>query len=152
MNASAPFCDLLVVSPHSDDAEIALGGTIRRLADAGRSVWLCDLTRGELGSNGTPEGRWREAAAAAGILGVTGRLQFDLPDGFVSAQDAAQVAVVTDVIRRLRPRWAAAAPMPNRHPDHQAIPDLVRKGAFMARLAAWRPADWACRSSPTSGI
>jgi len=139
MKQDAAGCDLLCISPHSDDAEIALGGTLRNLADAGRSVWLCDLTRGELGSNGTPEIRWREAAAAAEILGVAGRLQFDLPDGFISEQSEIQVAVVADVIRRLRPRWVVAAPMPNRHPDHQAVPGLVRKGAFMARLAAWRP-------------
>ncbi|MBU0743665.1 PIG-L family deacetylase [bacterium] len=148
MNDVAARCDLLCISPHSDDAEIALGGTVRRLADAGRAVWLCDLTRGELGSNGTPELRWREATAAAEILGVAGRLQYDLPDGFISEHDASQVAVVTDVIRRLRPRWVVAAPMPNRHPDHRAVPGLVRKGAFMARLAAWLPAGSGARVWP----
>jgi len=139
MKDGVKTCDLLCISPHSDDAEIALGGTLHRLAEAGRTVWLCDLTRGELGSNGTPAVRWREAAAAGEALGVAGRLQFDLPDGFISEQDSEQVGVVADVIRRLRPRWVVAAPMPNRHPDHRAIPGLVRKGAFMARLAAWRP-------------
>ncbi len=138
MNDHVPGCDLLCVAPHSDDAEIALGGTLHRLAAQGRRVWLCDLTRGELGSNGTPELRWEEASAAAAALGVTGRLQFDLPDGFI-ATTPEQVALVTAVIRRLRPRWLVAAPMPNRHPDHQAVPHLVRKAAYMARLAAYRP-------------
>lgn len=139
MNDREPGCDLLCVSPHTDDAEIALGGTLHRLAARGRSVWLCDLTRGELGSNGTPERRWAEAEAASLLLGIAGRLQFDLPDGFISVYDPYQVALVTAVIRRLRPRWLVAAPMPNRHPDHQAVPHLVRKAAFMSRLAAYRP-------------
>jgi len=45
--------DLLVFGPHPDDLEIGLGGAIAREAAAGRRVGLCDLTRGELGSNGT---------------------------------------------------------------------------------------------------
>lgn len=139
MNDSPHGCDLLIVSPHTDDAEIALGGTCALLADRGRSVWLLDLTRGELGSNGTPDDRWREAAAASEILGIAGRLQAALPDGFIGVHDAGQVAAVTHVIRRLRPRWLATAPMANRHPDHRAIGELVTKAAFMSRLAAYRP-------------
>ena len=47
--------DLLVFGPHPDDLEIGLGGTIARHTAAGMSVGLCDLTLGELGSNGTPD-------------------------------------------------------------------------------------------------
>jgi len=129
--------DLLCVSPHTDDAEIACGGTLARFAARGRRVWLLDLTRGELGTNGTPDERWREAAGASAALGIAGRLQAALPDGFISAERPEQVAAVAAVVRSLRPRWLLAAPVPRRHPDHQAIPALVRKAAFMARLASW---------------
>ena len=62
MNRTTPCgCDLLVISPHTDDAEIGLGGTLRLLADRGRRVWVVDLTRGELGTNATPDERWAEA-------------------------------------------------------------------------------------------
>ena len=47
--------DLLVFGPHPDDIEIGLGGTVARHTAAGHRVGLCDLTRGELSSNGTPE-------------------------------------------------------------------------------------------------
>ena len=87
MNKSTPArsaaCDLLVVSPHSDDAEIGMAGTLALLASRGRRVWVVDLTRGELGSNATPDERWAEATAAAAVLGLAGRLQLELPDGFV---------------------------------------------------------------------
>lgn len=141
-------CDLLCISPHSDDAEIALGGTLALLADRGRRVWLADLTRGELGSNGTPDSRWQEAVAAAEILGVCGRVQLDLPDGFIGVHDPAQVAAVTALIRSLRPRWITTAPMPNRHPDHKAVGPLVEKAVFMARLAAYAPALPSARVRP----
>ncbi len=73
--------DLLVFGPHPDDLEIGLGGTIARHAAAGFSVGLCDLTAGELGSNGTPDERKREAADAARVLGAAWRKNLGWPDG-----------------------------------------------------------------------
>ena len=139
INTTDSGCDLLVISPHTDDAEIGLGGTIRVLADRGRRVWAVDLTRGELGTNATPAERWAEAARASEILGLTGRLQLQLPDGFISPHDPDQVGAVVAVLRRLRPRWVVTAPDPVRHPDHVQTPLLVGKAAFMARLQGWQP-------------
>ncbi|HQK88291.1 MAG TPA: PIG-L family deacetylase, partial [Acidobacteriota bacterium] len=39
--------DMLAVGAHPDDLEIGMGGTIARLAAAGRRIGLVDLTRGE---------------------------------------------------------------------------------------------------------
>ena len=56
--------DLLAFGPHPDDLEIGLGGTLAKHAALGHSVGLCDLTRGEMSSNGTPDERVKEAEAA----------------------------------------------------------------------------------------
>jgi N-acetylglucosamine malate deacetylase 1 len=132
-------CDLLVVSPHTDDAEIGLGGTLARLNDRGAGTWVVDLTRGELGSNATVQERWIEAERASEILGLTGRAQLELPDGFIDAGDPQQVGGVVSVLRALRPRWVVTAPDPVRHPDHQETPRLVAKACFMAHLASLQP-------------
>ena len=129
-------CDLLCICPHTDDAEIALGGTLRLLGDRGRRVWVCDLTRGELASNATPDERWTEATRASKILGLAGRVQLDLPDGFLAASARTQVEAVVWILRSLRPRWVVTAPEARRHPDHLAVPHLVRRAAFLARLRA----------------
>ncbi len=142
--------DLLCIAPHPDDAEIGLGATLRLLADRGRRVWACDLTRGELGSNGTPAERWAEAQEAAARLGLAGRLQLELPDGFINAHDPAQIAATTAVIRLVRPRWIVTAPAPVRHPDHLATPLLVKKAAFMARLTRVSPPRPAGRAWPAA--
>ena len=55
--------DLLVVSPHPDDAELGMGGTLARAHAEGRSTGIVDLTRGEAATKGTPEER---AARARG--------------------------------------------------------------------------------------
>jgi bacillithiol biosynthesis deacetylase BshB1 len=98
-----------------------------------------DLTRGELGTNATPDERWAEAEQASAVLGLTGRAQLDLPDGFIDSTDREQVSRVVSVIRRIKPRWIVTAPDPVRHPDHKQTPDLVARAAFLTRLAAWQP-------------
>ncbi len=138
-DADTPGCDLLVISPHTDDLEIGLGGTVALLARQGRSVWALDLSRGELGSNATPAERWREAAEASAVLGLAGRLQLELPDGFINARDRGQVSQVAAVLRRLRPRRVVTAPDPVRHPDHVETPGLVSRACFLARLESWVP-------------
>jgi bacillithiol biosynthesis deacetylase BshB1 len=139
-------CDLLVISPHTDDAEIGLGGTLALLAGRGRRVWAADLTRGELGSNATVDERWREAEAASAVLGLAGRIQLTLPDGFIDPHDPEQAGAVASVIRSLRPRWIVTAPDAVRHPDHVATPALVARAAFLSRLAAWQPSQPAHRT------
>lgn len=143
-----PLCDLLCVAAHTDDAELSLGATLRLLADRGRCVWVCDLTRGELGSNADPDERWGEAGAASAVLRLAGRLQLALPDGFLSADRPEQVAQVAATIRLLRPRWIVAAPAAERHPDHLAVAALVRKGAFMAGLISFATGEPAGRWWP----
>ena len=110
INNAAPRCDVLVISPHTDDAEIGLGGTMALLASQGRSVWCLDLTRGELGTNDTGDERWSEAQAASRILGLAGRVQLALPDGFISAVNRGQAEAIVWVLRSLAPRWVFTAP------------------------------------------
>jgi LmbE family N-acetylglucosaminyl deacetylase len=58
--------DLLVFGPHPDDLEIGAGGIIARHAALGFTVGLCDLTAGEMGSNGTVEERLKESKRLEG--------------------------------------------------------------------------------------
>ena len=62
--------DLLVFGPHPDDLEIGMAGTIAKQTSLGHRVGLCDLTEGEMGSNGTVAERLAEAQAAAKVLGA----------------------------------------------------------------------------------
>ena len=139
INDTVPGCDLLVVSPHPDDAEIGVGGALSALSARGRRVWALELTRGELGTNARPQERWEESVAAARVLGLTGRVQLELPDGFIAAHDREQAGALVALLRRLRPAWVVTAPEPRRHPDHQATPDLVERAVFLARLATFQP-------------
>jgi bacillithiol biosynthesis deacetylase BshB1 len=141
--------DLLVFGPHPDDIEIGLGGTVARHTAAGHRVGLCDLTKGELSSNGTPEQRQAEAAAAARVLGALWRENLAWPDGGIDATPP-MIRAAVDVIRRHRPRTIAIPHWEDRHPDHVAASHVLRTAAFTSGLRryatdaeAWRP-EWVC--------
>ena len=141
--------DLLVFAPHPDDAEIGLGGTIARHTAEGHSVGLVDLTAGELSSNGTPDERRKEAAAAAEVLGVSWRENLEWNDGGI-APTTAIVRSAVDAIRRHQPRTIAIPYWHDRHPDHVAASEVLTIAAFRSGLrryevgtAPWRP-EWVC--------
>lgn len=125
--------DLLAFAPHPDDAEAAVGGILALHARLGWRVGVVDLTRGEMGSNGTPEERLREAKEAAAVLGLAVRENLGLPDGAVGRDPAEELRVVA-VLRRLRPRRVLMPWPRDRHPDHEATSRLVRAALFKAGL------------------
>ncbi len=125
--------DLLAIMAHPDDVELLCGGTLLRAVDQGHRTGIVDLTRGELGTRGTPELRASEAAAAAEILGVAERVNAGLPDGHVANTDAARRAVV-EQIRHFRPRVVLLQYFTGRHPDHRAGSELVRDACFLSGL------------------
>lgn len=141
--------DVLVFGPHPDDIEIGLGGTIARHTAAGYTVGLCDLTAGELGSNGTVAERLQESLAAATVLGAAWRENLRWPDGGISdSPDHLRGAV--DVIRRHQPKTIALPYWRDRHPDHVAASRVLTTAAFRSGLrrfdtglAPWR-AEWIC--------
>ncbi len=141
--------DLLVFGPHPDDLELGLGGTIARETSAGRQVGLCDLTAGELGTNGTPEIRRAEAVEAARVIGAAWRENLGWPDGAIDSTPE-MIGSAVDLLRRHRPRAVAVPYWQDRHPDHRAASRVLDEAIFKSGLvkyetgaAPWRP-DWVC--------
>jgi bacillithiol biosynthesis deacetylase BshB1 len=140
--------DLLVFGPHPDDIEIGAGGTVASHAASGRRVGLCDLTAGEMGSNGTVEERIAEAEAGRGVLGAVWRVNLRWPDRAIG--DAEQVRQAAGLVRAARPRAVAVPHWSDRHPDHVAASRVLTEAVFSAGLRrypapgdAWK-ADWVC--------
>ncbi|PLT28353.1 bacillithiol biosynthesis deacetylase BshB1 [Peribacillus deserti] len=123
--------DILAFGAHADDIEIGMGGTAAQLASHGKKVVFCDLTQAELSSNGNVELRKKEAAEAAGILGVQQRITLDLPDRglFMTSE---HIDKVVSVIRRFRPKTVFAPYYRDRHPDHGNCARLVEEACFSA--------------------
>ena len=137
--------DLLVFGPHPDDIEIGMGGTVAKHARLGQRVGLCDLTAGEMGSNGTIDERLAEAEAARGVLGAAWRTNLRLPDRAIGSSPEHQRAVA-GLVRCARPRAVAVPYWSDRHPDHVRASELLTEAVFSAGLrrfdaggGAWKP-------------
>src|SRR5919108_4170197 len=103
MSSSDINLDVLAVFSHPDDAELSVAGTLLKLKSLGYRTGVCDLTRGEMGTRGTPEIRAKEALDAARILKLDVRLNLEQPDGHVWLNEESRTAVVR-VIRTHRPK------------------------------------------------
>jgi bacillithiol biosynthesis deacetylase BshB1 len=141
--------DLLVFGPHPDDLEIGLGGTIAKHAADGHRVGLCDLTAGEMGSNGTIDERLAEADAAREVLGAAWRVNLRWPDRAIGG-NGDHVRAAAALVREARPRAVAIPYGTDRHPDHVAASQVLTEAVFNSGLrrydavgAAWRP-EWIC--------
>jgi len=126
--------DILVLAAHPDDAELGCGATIAKHVDLGRRVGIVDLTRGELGTRGTPEIRQQEAAAAATILGITIRENLGLPDGFFQNDVESQRKVI-QTVRKFQPDIVLTNAVLDRHIDHGKGASLVFDSCFLAGLS-----------------
>jgi len=131
--------DLLFVGAHADDVELCAGGTIAKCVTDGLRVGIVDLTRGEMGTRGTPAIRKREAAAGAKALGVHLREELDFGDGGLRTGREEELEVI-DVVRRLRPTLVFAPYPDDRHPDHARTGRLVTEASFYAGLRALKTA------------
>lgn len=126
--------DVLAISAHPDDVEVAAGGTLLHHIALGHKVGLLDLTKGELSSRGNVPQRTEEAFNAAQILGASIREQLDLADGYFKADESSLLKVVHK-IRKYRPDYILANAFDDRHPDHRRAADLVVQATFLANLS-----------------
>jgi N-acetylglucosamine malate deacetylase 1 len=125
--------DLLVIAPHPDDAEIGAGGTLARAASEGKRSGILELTRGEMGSLGTPELRDAEAVNAAKILGLTYRGNLRWADG--SVQDVPRYRLeLAQLLRVVRPSTLIVPCERDRHPDHIGAAQVCASAVHFAAL------------------
>ena len=142
--------DILAIGAHPDDVELGCGATVAKEIAAGKKVGILDLTRGELGTRGTPEIREQEAKAAAAILGVEVRENLAIPDGFFINSKENQLKII-EVLRKYQPDIVLCNAVDDRHIDHGKGAKLASDACFLSGLRrietthngqqqqAWRP-------------
>ncbi len=126
--------DVLAFGAHPDDVELFAGGTLAKMAALGYATGIVDMTRGELGSRGTPATRAREAKEAAGLLKLKVRENLSLPDGRIAVAPHARLRVIR-MLRKYRPFIVLTHHWEDRHPDHVNTSRLVVEAAHHAGLA-----------------
>ena len=124
---------ILGVGAHPDDLEFGCGGVLLAEAARGSEISLCICSRGEAGSNGTPNEREAEARSAAQILGA--KIDFLEMGGDAHLEICAvnNIAVARQ-IRAARPDvLLSPVASPAQHPDHIVVSHLCRNAVRLAR-------------------
>jgi N-acetylglucosamine malate deacetylase 1 len=124
---------VLIIAPHPDDAELAMGGTIVKMIDAGWKVTILDLTDGEPTPHGSKEIRSKETDAASTVLGIKQRTCLGMPNRYLRASLRNRTSLA-ETIRVNRPDIIFGPQLPDWHPDHVAAASLIRDARFHAKL------------------
>ena len=133
MSSTDVTLDVFAIFSHPDDAELSVAGTLLKLKSLGYRTGVCDFTRGEMGTRGTPEIRAQEAAEAARIMKLDARINLEQPDGHVWPTEVARVALVR-VLRTYKPKVLLTTHEDDPHPDHANTSIIVRQSARLATM------------------
>src|SRR3990172_2545336 len=133
MAGSVTELDVLAIFSHPDDAELSVSGTLLKLKSFGYRTGVLDMTRGEMGTRGTPEVRAKESLAAARILKLDARLNLEQPDGHLWPTEESRTALVR-ILRAHRPIVLLTSHWDDPHPDHESTGRIVRHAARLATM------------------
>ncbi len=126
--------DILAIGVHPDDVELCCAGALVKEVEAGKKVGIVDLTQGELGTRGTVETRYNEAANAAQIMGMLVRENLKMRDGFFKNDEEHQLKLIK-VLRKYKPDIVFGNVLQDRHPDHGRAGHLIKDACFLSGLA-----------------
>lgn len=126
--------DVLAIGVHPDDVELCCAGTLVKEIQSGKKAGILDLTQGELGTRGTIETRYEEAANAAEIMGVLIRENLKMRDGFFRNDEDHQLRLIK-VLRKYQPEIVLGNVLDDRHPDHGRAGRLIKNTCFLSGLA-----------------
>lgn len=124
--------NILVFSPHPDDAELGMGGSIARFIQRKHAVTIVDVTNGEPTPFGDEATRARETAAANAALGNPTRINLGLPNRWLEATMPARIKLA-ETLRQVRPDVMFAPYQYDAHPDHLAVHLLAQQARFTAK-------------------
>lgn len=126
--------DILAFGAHPDDTELCCGGTLAKLVRQGKSVGVIDLTKGEMGTRGTPDQRMKESQKASDIIGLSVRKNLCLPDTRLENNRDNQKKIIRE-IRKFRPHVCLIGAPSDRHPDHGYATQLISDALFYSGLS-----------------
>lgn len=127
-------CKLLAIGAHPDDVEFGCAGVLINEIRLGNQVKIWVLSKGEAGSNGTPEIREAETRRAAQVMGAEVEFADFGGDCHIEYTPANTIRVARE-IRNFRPDILLAPQTDeNQHPDHAAVGKLTRDAARLSRF------------------
>jgi LmbE family N-acetylglucosaminyl deacetylase len=118
---------ILAVGAHPDDLEIACGGTLAKLRDAGHEIHGLVLTNGERGGDALI--RKEEAERGARFLGFNSLTITNFQDGCLGTQAVEVVNAIEAQVKNIQPDLIFTHSAHDQHQDHQAVHEATLRAA-----------------------
>lgn len=113
--------NVLVFAPHNDDEVLGVGGTIKKLVNAGNSVFICEVTSG-LHYTQLQE----EARIAHVLLGVKKSFFLNKPVGMLKTGNQMELnKSISEVISEVQPEVVFTPFLGDMHIDHREVTESV---------------------------
>ena len=118
---------VLVVGAHPDDIEIACGGTVAKMRDAGYEIHGLVMTNGERGGNAgvRPDEAWRGGK----YLGLDDVRVINLPDTRLHEHKLAVLAAIEETIQAFKPSMVLTHSFHDLHQDHCTVHEATLRAA-----------------------
>ena len=110
---------ILAIGAHPDDLELACGGTLARLADAGHEIHALVMSDGAIGGDASV--RPTEAYRGAHFMRLTQCEVVGLPDTMLPQHNNEMVEAIEAKIRALNPDLVFTHSSNDQHQDHAAV-------------------------------
>ncbi len=133
--------NILVFSPHADDATIFVGGTLLQLARAGKKIYIARVTNDDFDSRGLDRDTTlirnkEEAEKAYSLLGAAETIHMGYQSDYMMSADYAKLrGDIVALIRRIRPYtvFTFDLDMPGEsNMDHRVIGNAVHEALWIA--------------------
>jgi LmbE family N-acetylglucosaminyl deacetylase len=122
---------VLAIGAHPDDIEIAAGGTLAKMRDAGYQITALVLTQGEGGGNGVA--RQDEARSGAEFLGLNDIEVLDCTDTRLMTDAVDVTNAIEATIERTNPNIIFTHSNHDIHQDHQLVFESTLRAARNTR-------------------
>ncbi|MEA1939993.1 MAG: bacillithiol biosynthesis deacetylase BshB1 [Candidatus Caldatribacteriota bacterium] len=125
--------NILAISPHPDDVELGMGGSILKFTNVGHQITILDLSDGESASQGDSKTRKKESIKSSRILGIEERITLDFPNNYLQDEIESREELAK-IIRNIRPDIIFAPYWVDANPDHIAASKLCDSARFLGKL------------------
>jgi LmbE family N-acetylglucosaminyl deacetylase len=118
---------VLAIGAHPDDIEIAAGGTLAKMRDAGYQISALVLTQGEKGGNA--KNRQNEAVSGAEFLGLADIQVLDCTDTRLMTDAVDVTNAIEAMIKQYQPDIIFTHSSHDLHQDHQLVYESTLRAA-----------------------
>lgn len=109
--------NILVMAPHNDDEVLGVGGTIKKYADEGHQVYVCEVTSGLHASQ-----LQKNARSAHALLGVRESFFLNLPVGMLRTMNQMELNdTIGQIVKKTKPEVAFLPFWGDMHQDHREV-------------------------------